>query len=210
VELPGYGPAYRRSPLLVLIIGSRQHRGAATAPKTGRWAREFFITVPQRRRLGPAGGRGSCSSPWRGAGAQSRPVGAGVVHHRGAAPAPRAGRWSRELFITVARRRRPKPAGGRGSSSSPCSAGAQGRSAGVGVVHHGAAMAVPTARAGRQVWEFFITVARRQRPGLAATPENCSSLAQGAADASRNPTWDWQRRYRTRTVSARTLSNTIT
>ena len=53
--------------------------------------------------------------------------------------------WAWEVFITEHRRRRPGPACRRGNCSSPWrSAGAQGRLAGVGVVHHRAAAVAET------------------------------------------------------------------
>ncbi|WP_218125403.1 hypothetical protein, partial [Pseudomonas oryzihabitans] len=76
--------------MLVLIFGILHHGALGPAPRACRQAREFFITVlrRRRRRLWPAGRRGSSS-------------------HRAAASVPSAGLQAWEFFITVLRRPRP-------------------------------------------------------------------------------------------------------
>ena len=72
----------RRRPGPAGRCGSSSHRAAASVPSACRQAWEFLITVLRRRRPGPAGRRGSSSSPCRSVGAQRRPAGVGVLHHR--------------------------------------------------------------------------------------------------------------------------------
>ena len=136
-------------------------------------------------------------SPCRSVGAQRRPAGVGVLHHRAAAPAARVCLQAWEFFITVLRRPRPESACRRGSSSSPCcGARGQGLPAGVGVLHHRAAALA--ARVCRQAWEFFspccgaggpdlpagvgvlLTVPRRRCPAPAGRRGSSSSPCCGA------------------------------